>query len=72
MRSSTAIGTDGIWEMADADGHLFGKDRLRAIIRANHHRPAAEIADLLEAEPAAFRGPATIQDDVTFVIVRIL
>jgi sigma-B regulation protein RsbU (phosphoserine phosphatase) len=66
------IGTDGIWEMANTDNHLFGKDRLRAIIRANHHRPAAEIADLLEAELAAFRGRATVQDDVTFVIIRIL
>jgi serine phosphatase RsbU (regulator of sigma subunit) len=65
------IGTDGIWEMANPENQLFGKDRLREIIRAHHARPAREIADTLERELAAFRGPASVQDDVTFVVIKI-
>jgi serine phosphatase RsbU (regulator of sigma subunit) len=66
------IGTDGIWEMANVNGQMFGKDRLRAIIREHHVRPAREIADVLESTLAVFRGPASAQDDVTFVVIKIL
>lgn len=66
------IGTDGIWEMADPANNMFGKDRLRAIIRENHRKPAREIADIIEKSLTAFRGPASIQDDVTFVIIKII
>jgi sigma-B regulation protein RsbU (phosphoserine phosphatase) len=30
-----ALGTDGIWEASDAEGHVFGKERFRQIIRAS-------------------------------------
>jgi serine phosphatase RsbU (regulator of sigma subunit) len=34
------VGTDGVWEMPDAKGEAFGKDRLREIIREFADRPA--------------------------------
>lgn len=66
-----AVGTDGIWEADNPEGELFGKDRLREVIRASRDRPAAEIAAALEQTLAAFRGPAPVRDDVTFVVARV-
>lgn len=65
------IGTDGIWEMANPAGELYGKDRLREFMREHHQRPAREMADLLERELATFRGQATVLDDVTFVVIKV-
>lgn len=65
------IGTDGIWEMANPAGELFGKDRLRSLIREHHARPARELADILERTLGEFRGSASVLDDVTFVIIKL-
>jgi sigma-B regulation protein RsbU (phosphoserine phosphatase) len=66
------IGTDGIWEMTNVAGEMFGKDRFRDILRKNAARPASEIAAALEGALDAFRGDANQKDDVTFVIVRMV
>jgi sigma-B regulation protein RsbU (phosphoserine phosphatase) len=66
------IGTDGVWEMANDQKQRYGKDRLRSIVRENHQRPAAHIAAALEADLAAFRGICNAEDDVTFVIIKLL
>lgn len=66
------IGTDGIWEMTNAAGEMFGKDQFRDILRKNAARPATEIAAVLEGALDAFRGTASQKDDVTFVIVRMM
>jgi len=65
------IGTDGVWEMPDAKGDQFGKERLRDLIRESSNRTAAEIAGELRDRLAGFRGDARAVDDVTFVIVKV-
>jgi len=66
------VGTDGIWEMRNAEGELFGKQRLRDVIHASATKPAGEIARALLTSLAAFRGNSRATDDVTFVIVKYL
>jgi sigma-B regulation protein RsbU (phosphoserine phosphatase) len=66
------IGTDGVWEMPDAKGEQFGKDRLREVIRASAARSADEIAGAVRERLTAFRGDAKSVDDVTFVVVKVL
>ena len=63
-------GTDGIWETASADGELFGKERLKAIIRANRDRSPQEIGDAIIAELDAYRGSDRPKDDVTMVLMK--
>lgn len=65
------LGTDGIWEATNAAGELFGKDRLRAILRANRGLAITEIADIVERDLREFRAEVPQKDDVTFVIIRI-
>jgi len=66
------VGTDGIWEMRNAEGEQFGKQRLRQVIHASATKPAGEIARALLTSLAAFRGDSRATDDVTFVIVKYL
>jgi sigma-B regulation protein RsbU (phosphoserine phosphatase) len=64
------IGTDGIWEMRDPGGKRFGRDALRALVRAHAHRPPADILEAVLDALAAFRGPRAQEDDVTLVVLK--
>ena len=64
------VGTDGVWETCNARDEQYGKDRMRAVVRAHHASPAADIAAALEADLKQFRGVVNPADDVTFVIVK--
>ena len=66
------IGTDGIWEAANPDRRMFGKDRLRDILRKNADRTAAQICEAVVRAVADFRGPAPQVDDITLVIIKAL
>ena len=66
------IGTDGVWELPDAKGDRFGKDRLRHVIREAAAHSADEIAAAVRQRLAEFRGDTKSVDDETFVIVKIL
>jgi sigma-B regulation protein RsbU (phosphoserine phosphatase) len=66
------IGTDGVWEMPDAKGEQFGKDRLRAVIRESATRSADDVARAVRDRLTAFRGDPKSVDDVTFVVVKVL
>lgn len=66
-----AIGTDGVWEARSPNDELFGKQRLREILRAHANRPAAEIYNEVVSAVTAFREGKPPTDDITLVIVRI-
>jgi serine phosphatase RsbU (regulator of sigma subunit) len=66
------IGTDGVWELPNAKGEQFGKDRLRDVIRETAARAADEIATAVREQLTAFRGDTKSVDDVTFVVVKLL
>jgi sigma-B regulation protein RsbU (phosphoserine phosphatase) len=65
------IGTDGIWEMHNQQGEMFGKKRLRAIIQSNAQLSASEIMAAITAELKTFRGDFGSEDDVTMVVVKV-
>lgn len=64
------IGTDGIWECRSPSGEMFGKDRLRAIIRGHAGAPAERIADEILRAVADFRAGGEQTDDITLVVIR--
>jgi len=64
------IGTDGIWEMRNEQGEMFGKERLKKILRENGSSPAAEIVAVIDNVLGKFRGKAQFEDDITFVVIR--
>lgn len=66
------IGTDGIWETENADGVMFGKDRLRALIRSHRDGSAADILQAIIDAIQNFRQTAPQLDDITLVVVKII
>ena len=66
------IGTDGIWEMHNPEGEMFGKDRLKDIIRSHAGFSAAEIVHNIMSTLEQFRYPLKKEDDVTLVVIKII
>jgi serine phosphatase RsbU (regulator of sigma subunit) len=64
--------TDGLSETFNKDGVMFGKERVCNLIRLYAHLSAAELTQEIEAELTRFRGESSPEDDLTFVIVKVL
>ncbi len=64
------IGTDGIWEMRSESGEMFGKQRLKKMIRTHQSAPAKEIIGAITAALEHFRGDRSPEDDVTMVVIK--
>ena len=65
------IGTDGIWEMHNDTGKMFGKEALMEIIRNNHTTSARQIVDTVTEELEQFRGDEAQEDDITLVVIKV-
>jgi sigma-B regulation protein RsbU (phosphoserine phosphatase) len=65
------LGTDGIWETSNPAGEMFGKERLRDLIREIASRTASEMAEAIETRLDEYRGAGSQNDDITFVLIRI-
>ena len=64
--------TDGIIERVDADGEIFGEERLVEFVKKNRKREAREIVDRLFKHLNEFGGKEKWQDDATLMIVKRL
>jgi len=65
------IGTDGIWEMHNQAGEMFGKKALMEIIRNNHTASARKIVDTVTERLEQFRGDEAPEDDITLVVIKV-
>ena len=66
-----AIGTDGIWEAFNKKGKMFGKQRLRNIIRQNARSGADDILNAVYREINDFTQGQKSEDDITLVVIKI-
>jgi serine phosphatase RsbU (regulator of sigma subunit) len=64
--------TDGVWETANEDKELFGKERLMDVLRACSKLDSETIIKRVIAALDEFRGSKRPADDVTMVVVRRL
>lgn len=65
------IGTDGIWEMHNQAGEMFGKEALMQLIRSNQAASARQIVDAVIETLETFRGKEQPEDDVTMVVIKV-
>jgi serine phosphatase RsbU (regulator of sigma subunit) len=65
------IGTDGIWESRNDKKDMFGKERVKNIIRNNRDEKAQKIMDDLLDNLDTFMGFCSYTDDVTLIVVKI-
>jgi sigma-B regulation protein RsbU (phosphoserine phosphatase) len=66
-----AVGTDGIWEAVNRDGEMFGKARLRHIIRQHAGAQAGDILSAVYDELNRFTRGQKTEDDITLVIIKV-
>jgi serine phosphatase RsbU (regulator of sigma subunit) len=66
------IGTDGIWEARDRTGRMFGKERLRQVVRQNVDSPAGDIADAVISAVDDFLDGRARQDDITLLVAKLI
>ena len=65
------LGTDGVWEARNAEGELFGKERLQQVLRKNSRESARTIVLSVLDAVEAFRGQEEQEDDLTLVVIKI-
>lgn len=66
------LGSDGIWEAGDPSKELFGKDRWKEVIKTHQRESAKEIGDHIAQAVREFRHGEPQQDDVTFIVAKLL
>jgi len=64
--------TDGLSETMDVQGKQFGSERLLQILRAHARKSAAEISEIIRNALAEHRGGLAQDDDLTFVVAKVL
>ena len=62
--------TDGVWETAAPDKELYGKDRLRALLKKHADRSAEDIVSAIVHALNEFRGSDRPLDDVTLIVIK--
>jgi phosphoserine phosphatase RsbU/P len=69
--SVVVLTTDGVWEAHNRQGEPFGRERLKAVIRAQAHQSAAKIVNAIIETVDAHRHPLPMEDDITLVVARL-
>ena len=64
------IGSDGAWEVENAAGEQFGKERIRQILAAKSDLQPGAILQAIIEKIDAFRGETPQNDDITLAIVK--
>ena len=63
--------SDGILDAENAQGEMYGDERLAGLLCASRGLPAAEIADVILADVARFQGAHDRFDDETIIVLRV-
>jgi sigma-B regulation protein RsbU (phosphoserine phosphatase) len=66
------VGTDGLWEGHNKSGEMFGKHRLKEIIRENAAYSAETISNQIFQAYTHFIQGTQPEDDVTLVTVKVI
>ena len=64
------VGTDGVWEGHNKSGEMFGKHRLKEVIRKNAPYSSETILNKIFQEYTQFIQGTQPEDDVTLVVIK--
>ena len=64
--------SDGILDAENAQGDMYGDERLAGLLCASRGLPAEDIADAILADVARFQGSQDRFDDETIIVLRVL
>jgi sigma-B regulation protein RsbU (phosphoserine phosphatase) len=66
------VGTDGVWETRNDANEMFGKQRVRDLVRRHAGHDARRIREAILDALDAFVGTRRAEDDITLVVAKIL
>jgi sigma-B regulation protein RsbU (phosphoserine phosphatase) len=66
------IGTDGIWEARNPDGEMFGRQRLKDLIRKNATYSSDGISGAIIDSIKTFQGSVKQEDDITLLVTKFV
>ncbi|RNC80429.1 MAG: HAMP domain-containing protein [Phycisphaera sp.] len=66
------IGTDGIWEARNGSGDMYGKDRLRELMKSHARDNSDQIAQAILDDVVQFREGTPQTDDITLVVLKVV
>ena len=64
------LGTDGVIEVKNERGEIFGSKRLKEVILANRRLPAPDLLERVKAAIVEFHADKFPADDVTLMILE--
>ena len=64
--------TDGIWETHDRAGRMFGKARLKSVLKDHATDSAEAIRDHVLAAVTQYRGDLPMEDDMSLIVIKRL
>ena len=65
------IATDGLWETQNQKGEMFGKQRLRTLVRQHAESSSDVILEAVINSIKKFQGSVTQEDDITLLVIKI-
>lgn len=66
------LGTDGLWEAQNESDEMFGKDRLKSLVRDCSGHSSEELVTAIIDSLTKFQGTVKPEDDVTLVVIKIV
>jgi phosphoserine phosphatase RsbU/P len=63
--------SDGILDAEDAQGEMYGQERLSSMLCSRREQPAQEIADAILADVSRFQGEQERFDDETIIVLKV-
>jgi sigma-B regulation protein RsbU (phosphoserine phosphatase) len=63
--------SDGILDAEDAQGEMYGQERLSTLLCSRREQPAQEIADAILSDVARFQGEHDRFDDETVIVLKV-
>jgi sigma-B regulation protein RsbU (phosphoserine phosphatase) len=66
------IGTDGIWEARNPGGEMFGREKLKDLIRENAAHSSEGISAAIIDSIKTFQDSARQEDDITLLVIKFV
>jgi PAS domain S-box-containing protein len=70
LKNGQIVATDGVWEAFNERGEMYGKERIRQLVRQHARAEARHILDQVYDDLARFTAGVKGDDDITLVIVK--
>jgi sigma-B regulation protein RsbU (phosphoserine phosphatase) len=62
--------SDGVLDAENAQGEMYGSDRLSSLLSSHHDRSAQQIAEAIQGDVSRFQGEQDRFDDETIVVLK--